>query len=251
MLERKLNDWMSVRGCNPIKGAEDIGLPLDILKQKALNHDLTAATDLGMHLIFDPVRDGRDEAKQVLWNASIQGSSCALIWYYYLWQKYSTAKRVVTRDQRSDKAIVQYEVHVPPTDADKRRAILDAYAWDLVSEMRTGTVHTEYSTDLERRFRFQFQPTAAEYAYACKRAADLYDQLQSAREAAGYGPFDNSPPPVLFESPKNGGVGKHCAHWPVPKPQCQKAKFHAIERSGVIQAVEAWVCDAPVQASNS
>lgn len=242
ILERKSNDWMDARGCGPIKGAEDVGLTLGTLKQKALNNDLSAATELGMHLIFDPAQDGRDEAKQVLWKASIQGSTCALIWYYYLWQKYSTAQRVVQFDKRDNKPFVQYKVHVPPTDAGKRHAILDAYAWDLVAEMRTGTAHSEYSTDLERRFGYQFQPTAAEYGYACDRATDLYNQLQSSRDAAGYGPFDNSPPPVLFESPKTDGVGRHCTHWPVPKPQCQKAEFHTIERSGVIEAVQAWIC---------
>lgn len=243
ILERKWNDWMSARGCNPVEAAQDVGEPISTLRQQALNNNLTAASELGMHLIFDPEMDGRAEAKQVLWQAAIQGSTCALMNYYLIWQRFSLAKRSINHGL-NNKPYVHYSLNIPATDAAKRRAILNAYAWDLVWEMRTGVSDIpEYSSTLESQYHYGFRWTSDDHAQACEKATDLYNQLQSAREAAGYGSFDNSPPPVIL-----GGaipeVGSGCTNWPVPKPQCQKAELHAIDRSGVIHAFEAWVCSA-------
>ena len=82
ILQRKWNDWMRARGCNPVESAEGIDTPMSNLRQQALNDNLTAAASLGFRLVFDPDKDGRSEPKQVLWQAAIQGSTCALMSYY-------------------------------------------------------------------------------------------------------------------------------------------------------------------------
>lgn len=242
VLERKWNDWMSARGCNPVENAEGIHEPMNILRQQALNDNLTAMTSLGFRLVYDPSNDGRNEAKQILWQAAIEGSTCALMDYYMWWQRYHDARRIIKRGL-NNKPYVHYILRVPPTGAAKQQAIINAYAWDLVWQMRTGIADPPfYSADLERQYGYGLKWTPMERAQACEQAVDLYNQLQSARAAAGYGPFDNSPPPVILGGAKPG-VGSGCTSWPVPKPQCQQAELHAIDRSGVIHPFHAWVCE--------
>lgn len=167
ILERKLNDWMSARGCNPVVGAQDIGEPISTLRQQALNNNPTAASILGMHLIYDPEKDRRAEAKQVLWQAAIQGSTCALMNYYLFWQRFSLANRSI-KHGLSNKPYVHYTLKIPATDAAKRQAILNAYAWDLVWEMRTGVSDIpEYSSTLESQYHYGFRWTADDRAQAC------------------------------------------------------------------------------------
>lgn len=245
ILQRKWRDWLNAHGCNLIENADGWHEPISELRQQTLNDDLTAESLLGMRLVFDPKQDHRAEAKQVLWQATLQGSTCALMDYYFFWQKFSLAQRTI-KHALNNKLYVHYTVNIPVTDSEKRQAILIAYAWDLVLQMRTGDNGGAplYSVDLERRYHYGFQFTPVKIAQACEKAADLYDQLQSAREAAGYGPFDNSPPPILFGPSDDPDIGSHCTNWPVPKPHCQQAELHAIERNGEINAFKAWVCAA-------
>lgn len=250
MLEQKSAGWWSARGCDASGTLQNLGMPIDMLHNKILNNDLTAVNQLASDLIFDPKADGRERAKPILWQAILKGSVCAIANYYFVMVDW---RRTVTKNARG-KLEVNYTPVVPPTDAGKRRGILDAYAWDLVYQMRTGiatTPATAYS--VESAYHFNFRPTTAEFAQACKKATSLYNRLQAAREAAGYGPFDNSPPPIMpgTVAPLFGRDSQpRCANAPVPPPQCQAAELHEVLRSGVVYATKAWICTSTSSAEN-
>lgn len=250
ILEQKSADWWSARGCDASGTLQNLGMPTDVLHDKILNNDLTAVNQLADDLIFDPKADGRARAKPILWQAILKGSVCAIANYYFVIADWH---RAVTKDVHG-RLGVNYTPLVPATPAGKRRGILDAYVWDLVYQMRTGIATTPaIAYSVESAYHFNFRPTPAEFAQACSEAASLYNGLQAAREAAGYGPFDNSPPPIMpgNVAPLFGRESQpRCANLPVPTPQCQPAELHAIGRSGVVHPFKAWVCTSVNSAPN-
>ncbi|MGH8279655.1 MAG: hypothetical protein ACRETQ_08860 [Gammaproteobacteria bacterium] len=251
ILERKTADWWSTRGCDSSETLRNIGTPINTLRSKVLNNDLTAVNALAAQLISDVKADGRPAAKPILWQAMLQGSVCAIANYYFTLVNW----RRTVRKGAHGKLEVHYALVIPATTAGKRASIMQAYAWDLLYQMRTGgitsTPITAYS--VEWAYHFDIRPTPAEYVQACEKATALYDQLQAARDAAGYGPFDNSPPPIQPEV-KVSAFGPDqppaCAHWPVPVPRCEPAKLHEIVRSGVIYPQSATVCLSSDSTSN-
>lgn len=249
VLQKRMDNWLQARGCNPWTFASGWHQTESTLRLRVINDSLTAADILGIKLIYDPKRDGRPEAKKILWQAAMQGSTCALAGYYLYWQHFSRETRKVVQVPGSGRLTVRYTPKVPVSIDAKRRQILDAYAWDLVSQMRTGIVPPlisfAYTQQIELDDHYTFSPKPSEYAYTCQRATALYDNLLAQREAAGYGLFDNSPPPMsnpVIGNPMETGL--HCKHWPVPKPRCEPAEFHAVERTGEIHPFKGWVCAA-------
>lgn len=270
---------MNARGCNQRE------LPLgpltseDQLRAKVRGGDLTAMDSLALKLIWDGDRDGREEAKMLLHKAILRGSTCALATHNLYLLVAEQGTRTVQRDIHGKKW-AEYSLAIPKTEKQKEHNIMKAYAWDLVFEMRTGLPTTlgNASTEFASRYHdMGFQPTAADYQYACRRANQLYRTLQDEREAEGLGPFDDTPPPMrlpvvataeaIIEAITNAvtksypaakshihsGVsqitrnessvetGSHCADWPVPKPRWILAELHHVQPDGEIQSNLVWI----------
>ncbi|MGH8283652.1 MAG: hypothetical protein ACRESE_07375 [Gammaproteobacteria bacterium] len=242
-LERKNTQWMNSHGCNASEFGTVRSASESTLRLWTVNGDLNAANQLGFHLLFlSAAHDERPEAKKILWQAMVNGSTCAFHTYDVFWQRARDGKRVVEHS-RGGKAMVYYMLHLPSTDAAKRLTIMKDYAWDLVYEMRTGQPPMGGAAyTFEAWYHFHFRPTAAEYAYACKRANELYQTLQSDREAEGLGPFDDTPQPLALrfgdDEPK---VGTHCSEWPVPRPEYQAGELHVVERDGTMNPFSVWL----------
>lgn len=251
-LQRLNVDWMNTHGCNNAEYFIDSRQSESTLRSWTLNNDLTTANRLAWMLLFmDTSHDGRPEAKKVLWQAILQGSVCAITTYDIFWRRAATGKREITHSQ--GKSYVHYLLAIPQTDAAKRQALMNDYAWDLVYEMRAGVPPLgpgSFGT-YESWYHFKFQPTAAEYAYACQRANDLYESLQSDREAQDLGPFDNTPQPLTLRFGTMGkpAVGIHCSHWPVPRQAWQAAEFHLVQHDGTITSFPLWVVKSDLSTS--
>jgi len=280
-IKRRYINWLNTRGCDPKEFSLTLFTPENQLRAKVRSGDLTAVNPLALKLIWDGNRDSRVEAKQLLHEAILRGSTCALGTHNYYLLEAEQGIRTVYGDAHGKKW-VKYSLAIPKTEQQKVRNIMNAYAWDLVYEMRTGLPTTlgEASTEFTLRYHdVAFQPTAADYQNACARANRIYQTLQNEREAQGLGSFDDTPPPMnpplvaLVEAinkmmTKNqhktsdterfvGGVshitrdessvetGSHCTHWPVPKTRWTLAKLHELQSDGKIQSNLVWIPITP------
>lgn len=245
VVSQKVNDWLEARGCESWGSSTSHDVANTILRTMFLNGDLQAAQILAWRELYDPAHDRRQDAESLYREAALQGSTCALQAYYLYGKRLSGAHRTV-ETLPDGKKVVRYTRDIPANDATKRRDIIDAYAWDLVNEMRTGVVGgVMYSKMLEIRYHYNFNFATADYARACALADRRYEDLLAAREADGYGPFDNSPPPVMPDSATNPAqVGEHCRNWPGGRANCQRAEFHYTDQQGNAHAVTGWACRA-------
>lgn len=243
-LERQNINWRNARGCDNAEYAVVLSQSENTLRSWTLNNNLVAANRLAWMLLFEePSYDGRTEAKKVLWQAMVQGSVCAIITYDIYWHRAHDGQREIRHFRGKD--YVYYSLNMPKSDAAKRKVLMNDYAWDLVYEMRTGTAPLGGGAfrTFEAWSHFGFSPTAAEYAYACQRANDLYETLQSDREAQGLGPFDNTPQPLTLRFGMTGkpAVGVQCSHWPISKPGWQAAELHLMQHDGTINPFSVWL----------
>jgi hypothetical protein len=243
VVSQRAHDWLQARGCLPWGSSASRDDSDAILHSMFLNGDLQAAQVLAWRELYDPAHDRRQDAMGLYWQAALQGSTCALQSYYVFGKGLSDAKREVETIHGGRKA-VRYTHQIPENTATKRNDILDAYAWDLVYEMRAGVIsEVMYSRMLENDYHYRFKFTAADYARACALADKRYNDLLAARETDGYGPFDNSPPPVMADSATNPArIGKYCKSWPGGRSRCQRAQFHYVDQQGNAHAVLGWEC---------
>lgn len=271
--------WLNSPGCNQRELPFGFYTPESQLRTKVRAGDLTAMGSLALKLIWDGDHDGRAEAKQLLHEAILRGSTCALATHNLYLLRAEQGTRTVQRDPHG-KNWAKYTLPIPKTQQEKEHNIMKAYAWDLVYEMRTGLPNPlgKASTNFAARYHdMGFHPTASDYQYACTRANRLYQTLQLEREAKGLGPFDDTPPPmhlpviaeveVLIESIRKAIIkrnpaykslgesgisqinrdeslvetGSHCAHWPVPKPRWTLAELQSLQSDGKIKPNLVWL----------
>jgi len=279
-IRRQNTNWLNARGCDQKELPLGFSTPENQLRAKVRRGDLTAMSDLALKLIWDGSHDGRVEAKKFLHEAILRGSTCALATHNLYLLEAEQGKRIVNSDIHGKKW-AKYSLPIPTGQQQKEHNIMKAYAWDLVYEMRTGlpTGLGNASTEFAMRYHdMGFQPSAADYQYACERANRLYRTLQDEREAQGLGPFDDTPPPMrppmvefaeafiaaftkAMAKAQHGGVkpqiqsgvsritrdespvetGSHCSHWPVPKPRWTLAELHELRSDSKVRSNIVWI----------
>lgn len=286
-LGQQWTKWLNDRGCNQQELAGGAFAPEEQLRAKVRAGDLTAMGSLALQLIWDGDHDGRTEAKTLLHKAILLGSTCALATHDLYLLKAEQGIRTVERDIHGRKW-AKYTLPIPKTKQEQERNIMNAYAWDLVYEMRTGLTRTlgNASTEFASRYHdMGFRPSAADYKYACQLANRIYQTLQDEREAEGLGPFDDTPPPFRIpivalaealikyftdaivkanpaaKSHIQSGVsqitrnesfvetGSHCAHWPAPRTRWKLAELHHMQHDGKITSNFVWIPAAPAASS--
>lgn len=280
-LAHRYDLWLAAHGCFPSAQGGQVSTPEERLRVDWLNGNLMSASTLGVKLLWDGSRDRRAEAKKVLWEAMVQGSTCAMTIYgIYGYQATHWTRHVVTLNGRR---VADYRRTIPITENAQSNAIVQGFAWDMVIAMRTGVSSALIGGQWQRVYPKYGKLTKTDWSSACQQANELYQTLQSDREAQGLGSFDNAPAPMeldMFDSDPSRVLdnpkfiqdqqsdpsaaeamyaqavadsaqdqspldySSRCPAWPTPAVRWHLAIVHYIKHDGIVEPSLVWVPDA-------